>query len=336
MYFKKIDKRQRAMKKKTEETLLRIRASLAYSRWVQRNKQDKCYCCASEDNLECHHVVQLYHSLLGAYKIFGDWGEAGQYVVQMHDEDNVGPAITLCQECHRRAHPWLGSLLFKQKVSTNKEAAKFWTFFHRNYNFKFAQSTSRRKEGEIGLLTLQILLGLNWYILNGYMDSRILKINPRNFAKILGKDYGTSFLRSFYRGLSELQKMDMLAGYTTNNSKLCEIYVSEDYLKQSMENPWFMPLDDIQTHKMSVLSLRMVLRCHNGKKSVVFALQRIQTLLNIQSTQSVLKMLPVASKAVPVASFRVTKEFVMFKLKKNKSKVPIHSLRHFLSDALTQ
>lgn len=320
------------MRAKLKEILRQVRASNSYLGWVKRNKTVKCFMCGSEENLDCHHIISLYHIALGVQRLHNDLVTTKAYLLQLHENDEVGPAITFCRKCHQKKHPMAAKFYSDKPIA--KEDLESWTFFYRNHNFKFAH-TPHRETGMMGLLTLQTHLGINWHILNGYMDDRMLYFDPHDFAKLIGKRHGTSFMGSFEKSLQELIGFGHIADFSLINKHTCEVYVSQSYLRKTARNPWFISIEEIKTSRMLVLVLKILLSYYSGKQRVQMPVAKLQRLLNIHTRDYLKRHLAGVCQEISWASGKVEKGVAKFRLKK-RSVVPIHSLRRFLTEQINQ
>jgi len=318
------------MRAKLKEILRQVRASKAYLGWVERHKTVKCYSCGGEENLDCHHLISLWHTALGVHKLFNDYVTTKDYLMQLHDNDEVGPAFTFCRECHTKKHPMSAEFYLDRPIA--KEDMKAWTFFYRNYKFKWAH-TPLRKNGEMGLLTLQTHLGINWHILNGHMDDRMVVFDPHDFAKLIGKRHGTSFMGSFERSLKELVFMGCIADFMLIDKQTCEVHIPQNYLRETARNPWFMSINEAKTSRMLVLVLKMILGFYSGKNRVQMPVEKLARFLNIHTRGYLEKHLGEICQEIDWASGKVEKGTAKFRLKK-RDMVPVHTLRRSLNQQL--
>lgn len=305
----------------------RIRMSKNYDDWVRRNKIATCLCCNTTENLECHHVVELYPILNGLWKLYGDAEKVYTHAIAMHDNDRCESA-TMCNECHAKHHP-------AKFIRTIKEVRTGpWTPLPRNWEFHFWQSTLNRPTGHLGLIGFQTVLGIGWYILNGHLDSRMITFNRRHFAKLLGKTPSSSFNKSLQEALLDLKHAGILiASHIAGND--VELHISDQYLSMLFENPWFMPFDDIKTSKPCVLLLKWWLGMISNR--TIYRISRDKLIghigINTTASQMAARALRMACKRISWAKIGIDKGVCTFTLKKRGS-TPIFSLRACLQDAI--
>ena len=311
----------------TRELEARVRSSRAYGDWVTRHKSSFCLSCGSSDNLECHHVVELYHVVLGLWKLYGNKEDVFEHAVIMHERD-ICEAVTLCRDCHKQTHTGRQP---KRKADVRSEE---WSAVPRSRKFVLAHSTRDRRPGALGLVGAQTLFGLGWYVLNGQMDSRIVEFDRKQLARLLGKSPCSSFYRSLDRALGSLEEAGVLLASHQDGSDV-EAHMSPDYLDDMAENPWFVPLADIRTHRVCVLALKWFLGTQSKRRTYKIGLSKLCGHLGVRT-----RHLPMAAKAVrsacddiPWAGVEIEKGMCSFELKK-KGAVPIFSLRESLSDSV--
>lgn len=307
-----------------------VRASLEYADWVKRNKGVACLRCDATVNLECHHIPELYQTILGLYKYHGDRDAVIVDAKDMHVKDKFETA-TLCQSCHAKKHPGRVAIL-RAKVNTQPT---IWTCMPRHLDIPFTHSTRIRPKGVLGLISFQTLLGMNWYIMNGHLDSRIVEFNRRQFAKLLGKNPSTSFNRSLEEALHTLKEVNVLSGHHRTGNKVEAIFEPE-YLKKMGENPWFMPLEDIKTDSMCVLTIRWFLSFQSNRKTYQCGLEKLKGHLGIHviNKAMAIKALRRACEAIDWANVSVGEEDVCTFALKRRGATPIFQLRDVLRDAL--
>lgn len=305
-----------------------VRASKPYHDWVKRNKAQSCLKCETTDNLECHHVTELYHIILGLWKLYGNESEVLQHAIDMHAAD-MCESVTLCNDCHGSVHPGR-SVQFQ-----NQEAQiELWTTLPRNLNIPLSHSTKDRRKEALGLVSLQTLLGIGWYILNDHMDSRMVEFNRRRFAELLGKRPTDSFNHSLDRALRRLKQTNMLLASHRRANKV-EIHISKDYLELLLRNPWFFPLREVATRNMCVLTLRLFLSTQGRRKTYRIGIAKLRKHLGMldRDTYKTIERTQKACKAISWADMGYDKGICTFKLHRRPA-VPIHTLRAMLDDAI--
>jgi len=313
---------------KIKQTEKRIRDSKIYDDWVKRNIGIGCLSCDTNENLECHHIVTLYHILQGLWGLYGDWESVFQHALSIHQEDKV-EHCTLCTECHQKIHPY-------QKTS-NPESIHIanWTTFPRNLDIQFAHGTKTTKEGYFGLISFQTILGLGWYILNGHLDSKIINFNSRRFAELLGKTPGSAFNKSLDKSMGNLYLKEFILSYHREKNDV-EIHMSPDYLAALLDNPWFFTMDDVVTPKMTTLTLKWWLSFQSNKKIYKIGDKKLFTHLGLPTNRKTYsrELIRKATKEIKWASVSFNKVFI-FQIRK-RGATPIHSLRDILEDSINQ
>jgi hypothetical protein len=306
----------------------RIRASLAYTNWVNRNKGPLCLKCGSNENLECHHLVQLYHVILGLWNFYGDPEEVFKHVVMYHEHDML-EGVTLCAECHKTKHPGRSMIVQSNQINTES-----WCVIPRMLQIEPNHSKIER-DGAIGLIAYQTLLGIGWNVMNGHVDTKILTIHRRRFAELIGKTPGTSFNTSLEDSLQQLMGIEILDGYHPTGNDI-ELHLSKKYLGLLLANPWFVPLKDIPTNSMCVLCLRLWLGMQTRRHLYSISLEKLQPHIGmtIKSKSRAIKAIQKALKHIPWAKME-DKESLQFTLT-SRQPTPIRSLRAILMDSLDQ
>jgi len=282
--------------------------------------------CDTAENLECHHVIELYHIILGLWKLYGDAEQVFQHAISLHNDDRC-ESITLCNACHGKAHP--GRILpVRQEIRTG-----IWTVIPRKFPFKLAHSTAR-PHGTIGLVAFQAMFGIGWYILNGGMNSRIVEFNRRRFADLLGKAAGTSFNNSLEEALKDLHGTNVVAASHRKGNDV-ELHISAEYLQMLQESPWFVPIEDVKASQMCVLALQWFLGMQSNRKYYKIALSKLAGHLGIitKSPSIVSKAIRTACEKIPWAKAEVKDGMCSFQLRR-KGATPVFSLRQILDDSL--
>jgi hypothetical protein len=312
---------------KHKELEARIRASKPYADWVSRNKAAFCLRCGCRDNLECHHIVELYSVIRGLWKLYGNESDVYDHAIAMHENDSC-EAATLCDECHNEFHPG------RQPKPAGNARIEEWSAIPRNLKVKLAHSTRDTRSDALGLVAAQTLFGIGWHIMNGHLDTKILELNRRSFAKLIGKKACTSFNKSFAAGLKSLEKADILLGSHISGNNV-ELHLAPSFLKALSENPWFVPLVDVRTSRMCVLALKWFLGQQSKRKLYKIGLRKLCGHLGITTSH-----LPMASKAIKSAcelitwtSVEIESGMCTFKIVKRRA-TPIHSLRQILTDSV--
>lgn len=308
----------------------KIRASVVYAEWVVRNKAAACLFCGGMDKLECHHVVDLYHVVLGLWKLYGGENDVLSHARAMHQNDQCD-SVTLCNACHAKRHPGRSMQAYDPSVRTDN-----WTAVTRHIGFPFRHSTAVRTSTSLGLVGLQTLLALGWYVLNGHLESRMVEINRRNLARMLGKSPGTSFNGSLKDAMETLQRLGVVLGSHRDGNRL-EVHLSQDYLEQLGENPWFIPLDDVATSSMCVLTLKWFLGTQSNRRTYRIGLDKLKTHLGmtIRNNAMAARAIRKACTRIRWAKVDVKRGMCVFALRR-RGATPVFSLRKTLKDSLEQ
>lgn len=306
----------------------RVRAAKIYQDWVRRNRAAWCFQCNSDDELECHHIVTLYHILLGLWNLYGDVTEVFSHALSMHQDDRV-ECVTLCSDCHEKKHPGRISV-----TSTAGIRIQEWAAVPRVFWFNLSYSTKNRDKGTLGLIGLQTLFGLGWHILTGKMESRIMEIDRRQFAQLLGKDPGSSFNLSLDKALHTLERLDVLAGKHLTKNRL-ELHISPAYIERLAGNPWFFPLEEVRTDNLLTLMLRWSLSHQNRRKFYRISLEKLQEGFGLKTDRPsmVVKSLQKACKTIPWTEMNFDGGICHFELKWRPA-IPVFTLRNILNDCL--
>ena len=307
----------------------RIRASTQYADWVRLHKSSSCINCNSAYELEVHHLVDLYHIILGLWKFYGDEEEVFKHATSWHAEDKVGDGVTLCKTCHATKHP--GRILSASRSQTN---TSLWSVIPRMHGLSFNHSTVQ-KESSVGLVGLQSFIGIGWYVLNGHIESRILALHRRRFAELLGKQPGTSFDRSLETALQQLQAANMLYAWHRQDNDI-ELHLSSEYLEMLADNPWFVPMSDIATCSMCVLTLRLFLGMQSRRHHYAIGLDKLKAHLgmSIQHRAKATEAIQRAMGQLPWAKMEANKT-LRFTIS-SRPPTPIRSLRAILEDSIEQ
>jgi hypothetical protein len=308
----------------------RVRSSMTYHLWKDQNLSLACINCDSTEELQVHHVVELYHIILGLWKLYGDADDAVAHALAMHADDKC-ESVTLCKKCHEKLHP--GKRISKSKKKIRIEN---WTTLPRVLPNKLVNH--RSNEDGITLIGIQLLAGIGWHILNGKMDSKIVEFKASQICKLIGKNSaGTSFNKSFIRAMTDLKKSKVINAYHRSGPDI-EIHMSQEYLKQLSDLPWFMSIDDVKTNKMPVFALKWFLGLQSGRRNYKIGKDKLIAHMSIKtSTPSfVLKSVKNACDEIPWATCDYDgKQFFTFRLKQ-RGAVPIWTLRSTLRESIQE
>ena len=306
----------------------RIRSSIQYSHWVERNRTDYCVDCGKPDELEVHHIIELYHVALGLWKFYGDWEAVFKHAIAMH-EFNQCEGVTLCKKCHDSKHPGRAIIILEENLHVDD-----WCSIPRNLNVRFALGKKGLCRGEVGLLGFQSLMGIGWNIMNGYSGGRIVDFNWRRFAELVGKNPSASFCNGLGMALNSLHDAGIVDGWTQEKNSM-EVHLSKAYLENLRANPWFMPLEDVKTSRMTVLVLRWFLGFQANRSSYSIGRDKLATHMQFvtRTPAFVCRCIRESVAEIPWATMDESKDIFRFKFKK-RGMVPIYSLRALLVNSL--
>ena len=316
-------------KRKINQIVKRLRATREYAQWVRINTRSACDACGSyKKALHCHHVIDIFHVVQDVWREFGDDDQTLTLLKEMHAKDDTGPSRTLCEACHAKRHP-----LQDKVTEIDASRARIWTFAHRKMGFRFAQSRNRAKPGEIGYVALQALLGLNWGVLNGYMDSRVLVLKPKQFAALAGKKLTTSLKNTLRHSLSQLQENNLISAWHLDGT--LEVHYSRQQLQSMMENPWFYPVELIQASTMMELTLRIHLG-FIGRTTYRIGTEKLAWHLNYSTQRRLAERVIETCQVIPSVKSVTVDDRNIFTFTFGKRKAsPVHSLRRLLDDSIS-
>ena len=110
------------------------------------------------------------------------------------------------------------------------------------------------------------MLGLGWYIIGDKVEKRVITFNKRRFAEVIGKKAGTSASKTLELGLAQLLHSNVICGSDISGNDV-EVHMCTSYLEQVQAKPWFFPLREVSTNRMSVLSLKWFLSWQKRKSN---------------------------------------------------------------------
>jgi len=307
----------------------RIRASLAYSEWVKRHRGLACIKCQTTENLEVHHMIELYHVILGLWKFYGDIEETFNHAIAYHENDLL-EGYSLCVECHKKRHPGRTPASASKQVNTDT-----WSVIPRMLK-PIPNHSKMERPGTIGLIAYQTILGIGWGLMNGHVENRIYTIHRCRFANLLGKRAGTSFYASLDEALNQIQSIGIINGHHRHGHEI-EIHLSSEYLGMMKENPWFVPMNEIKTNSMCVLCLRLWLGMQCGKANYFIGLDKLKPHIGVTTRESYRSLLAIkkAMKQIPWAKMKVEDPSLHFVFS-GRPPTPIRALRTILDDCLEQ
>jgi len=312
---------------KIEEIERRIRDSIEYEEWVRKNKASQCCQCHTTKNLECHHIIDLYHIILGLWKFYGDWEPVFDHAIQMHKLNQCENA-TLCHQCHHSKHPGRTQ---PDSFPTDARMLVNWTTMPRNLWFPI----KRAQNGSVDLLGLQTMFGIGWHVINGHMNSRLLSFGRYDLAKKIGKTPGTSFNKRLVIALDSLQFWNIIHFYTIDGN-IIELYLTDKYL-EGLSNPWFFPLKEVTTNNLTTLLLKWYLSFMSNRRYVkVNKFDLADRLAITTKTPAFLhQCLNKACDDISWAKLHIEDDMCHFKLAKQGA-TPIHYLRNVLANYIEE
>jgi len=309
----------------------RLRSSKEYDGWISRNKASRCFGCDSEEGLQVHHLVELRHVFRGLWRLYGDLEASYEHILAMHADDRC-EGVTLCDSCHRRLHPGRRAA----HLSGRPIRVDLWSVAPRSLDLPFSCSKKGDLSASVGLVGFQSLLGFGWYLLGGHMDpaDRMLVLDRRRFAELLGKTPGSSFNHGLEDGLSQLVSAGPLLGFGVSGNQV-ELHLAPSYLSAVSENPWFFPMRDVHTHRMLTILLRWRLSHKGAAKTCRFNGRKLAETLGVSAYSPgwFEKAVSASCEETPWASVEWKDHVATFSLSA-RGAVPIHSLRAVLSDSL--
>jgi 5-methylcytosine-specific restriction endonuclease McrA len=298
----------------------RLRSSVQYSHWAERNRAGQCVRCGTGEGLEVHHVVELYHIILGLWKFYGEWEAVFKHALAMH-EDNRAESVTLCLKCHGSIHPGRQATLTGKNLHIDD-----WCALPRNIKLNLVPGKKNHQRNEIGLLGFQVLLGLGWHLMHNHGD-RIVEFNWRRFSELLGKIPSASFRNGLNNALESLRQNQVIDDWVSEEN-IFEVHLSKAYLDETKNNPWFMPLADVKTSNMTVLMLRWFLGFQSSRKFYLIGREKLAKHLHLTTRTPSFTRHCLLSAARKISWVTVKENGKQFRFEfKKRGLVPIHSLR---------
>ena len=310
------------------EIVRRIRDSKAYSDWVERNRATTCVRCGSLENLSLHHIETISHCLSDHWKFYGDWEEAYQHVLTLHESDMIS-AATLCDKCHTRTHP--GRV--PQTIDTTAIDATKWLTAPRTPLPRFAPR--KAKHGCLGLISFQVLLGLGNYILQGKIHENLVVAPCGELARILGKKNGTAWRADLGRACETLEQAAIISGHHISNEE-AEFFFTQGYLDQLCKNPWFIKITEGHGSSSLAIFLRWFLCFLPNRRRYAIGVDKMAKYLGSDDSNPhrFAARVVEASKQTPwITKAEFRDGLLQFQMKK-RATAPVFGLRKILNSRL--
>jgi hypothetical protein len=308
----------------------RVRASVHYPSWVERNMHARCLLCDSGSDLVVHHIIDLRTALRCLFALYGDWDNVVKHASAMHADDTC-EGVTLCRKCHDGVHSGRRPRPPPKASASNSN----WTAAPRNLWSPFRTGTRSRGHG-LGLAAFQTLLGMGWHILGGQVDpeSRMVEFHKRRFADLLGREPGTSFNASLEGALASLTAEEYILGSAIIGNDV-EVHLAPRYVDALLECPWFFPLEWIGASSMTTLALSWHLSHQGGRRSYMIGVDKLAERIGLSSLphHRIVSSVTKSCGGLEWAKVSLRGEVFEFRLSETGS-VPIHSLRSMLADSL--
>jgi hypothetical protein len=303
---------------------------MTYHLWLENNLGVACLNCDSTEELQVHHIVELYHILLGLWKLYGDADSVVAHALAMHTDDKCESA-TLCKTCHDKIHPGKNISSCVKEVRTEN-----WTTLPRNLPSSFIHHPKNASDNGMTLIGAQLLAGIGWYIINGQMESRIIEFKNSQMAKLLNKRAGTSFNKSIDRAMNDLQALDVIVAHHRSGADV-ELHLSQEYLKNLSDLPWFMSIPDVHTSKMPVFALRWFLGLQSGRRNYKIGKDKLASHMGLKTKKQAFfeKCIRNACKDISWARCDYDGTYFSFRIRQ-RGAVPIWTLRSVVRDSIRE
>jgi len=114
-----------------------------------------------------------------------------------------------------------------------------------------------------------------------------------------------------------------------------EIHLSKSYMAGLLENPWFLPLNDIRASQMCVLALKWFLGMQSNRKHYKIHLSKLMNHLGIstKNDRMAAKAIREACDKISWLSVKIAKRMCAFEIKR-RGATPVFSLRQILTDSI--
>lgn len=320
------DMKRHSIIKKIER---KIRSSMLYHEWVKRNISHCCANCDSSEELQMHHIVELYHIVFGLWKLYSNPDSVFAHCIARHADDGYD-AITLCKTCHDKIHAG-------RRFSNQQKEVRVsdWAAMPRILPGTLLHHSTTASDKGLSLVSVQLLAGIGWHILQGHMESRIIELQRPSLAKLLGKTSTTSFMKSIVRAVNSLKSLDVICGHHVCNSSI-EVHLCQSYLEGMASSPWFISINDVRTSRMPVFALRWFLGHQSKRRNYKIGKDNLVANLGLKTSYPYFVDKCVRSAAEETSWIEYCGydgNFMSFKLNR-RGAVPIFSLRDILIDSI--
>jgi hypothetical protein len=306
----------------------RIRSSMTYHLWQEQNLGLACLNCDSTENLQVHHIVELYHIILGLWKLYGEPESVVAHALAMH-ADNLCESATLCKSCHEKIHPGKRIAESVKEIRTDD-----WTALPRKLPAPFIHHSKNASDFGMTLISAQLLAGIGWHIINGRMESRMIEFKLSQMAHLLGKKPSTSFNKSIHRAMTSLQNLNVIIAHHRTGPDV-EIHLAQEYLQNLSDLPWFMSVPDVQTSKMPVFALRWFLGLQSGRRNYKIGKDKLVSHMSLKTASPafVERCVRKACDDISWATCDYDGTYFSFRIKQ-RGAVPIWTLRSIVRDSI--
>ena len=306
-----------------------IRSSLTYHEWQRKNLTQSCIVCESTENIQVHHIIELYHIILGLWKLYGNKDDVICHALALHADDKC-ENVTLCKNCHKKTHPG-------RRIAKNEDVRiEDWTVLPRTLPGPFLHNSKVADERGLTVVSAQILAGFGWLILGGQIQDGIIEFRRSSMAQIINKRAGKSFNNSIERALDGLRELDVILGWNISKADV-EVHLSKTYLDTLTKSPWFMSMQDVKTSNMTVFALRWLLCTQSGKHTYRIGLKKLAENIGLKTTTPVFveQCIRKAISETKWASVDFDGNCFAFRIRW-RGPVPIWSLRSIVVDAVSR
>ena len=318
------------MQNKSQRTIIKdierqVRSSFVYHGWAERNLGLCCLQCQESKFLQVHHVPNLYQIVVAMWKLYGNFESTLEHVINLHEAgtQNQPYGATLCSDCHHKIHKFDKTFFY----SNQEVQIADWAVLPREMPGPFLHNSKTERNNGLTLIATQILGVLGTLILDGHLEEQKISFNKRNIAKRVGKTPGTSFNASLERGIGHLKTYGIIKRWKEEGPSVT-LEISKGYLEQLMKNPWFLPIKELKTKRMTVFALRWHLLHQSGKEQYKVNYEKLANhlCLSVRNPAFVSKCVQSSIEEISWTTSSFEDGMFTFKMKK-RGATPIHSLR---------